>query len=83
MVVGLVRSPLSFFNTTSSSQLTNRFSNDLGILDLQVSNCFIPIFERLILWVVMMANIIQIDLIYIAPLAVCLISFALLFNYFK
>ena len=83
MVLGLVRSPLSFFDTTSSSQLTNKFSNDLGILDLQVSECFVPIFERLILWFVMMANIIEIDLIYIAPLGVCLISFVLLFNYFK
>ena len=36
MVMGIVRSPLSFFDKTSSSQLTNKFSNDLGILDIQI-----------------------------------------------
>ena len=37
MVMGIVRSPLSYFDVTPSGQITNKFSNDLGILDNEVA----------------------------------------------
>ena len=37
MVMGVVRSPLSYFDVTPSGQITNKFSNDLGILDNEVA----------------------------------------------
>ena len=33
MVESLVRSPLAYFDTTPSGQVTNRFSSDLAVLD--------------------------------------------------
>ena len=39
MIHGLMRSPASFFDTTSSGQLHSAFSNDLGIMD----NVLIPV----------------------------------------
>jgi len=33
MINGIVRSPCDFFDSTPSGRLTNKFSNDLGILD--------------------------------------------------
>ena len=43
MLIGLIRSPLSYFDITPSGQLTNRFSNDLGALDIHVSGCFVEL----------------------------------------
>lgn len=33
MINAIVRSPGSFFDTTPSGILTNKFSNDLGVID--------------------------------------------------
>ena len=33
MIHGLVRSPSGYFDVTSSGQLNNRFSNDIGVMD--------------------------------------------------
>ena len=37
MIHGLVRSPCWYFDITPSGRLTNRFSNDLGIMDNMVA----------------------------------------------
>ena len=37
MVMGMVRSPLSYFDVTPSGQITNKFSNDLGVMDGQLA----------------------------------------------
>lgn len=59
MILGVVRSPLTYFDITPSGELTNRFSNDLGILDNQIAGTFVDIVYRLTLWIVMVGNIIE------------------------
>ena len=38
MLLGIVRSPVNLFDITPSGQLTNKFSNDLGIMDNQIAD---------------------------------------------
>ena len=83
MLLGIVRSPGSFFDYTPSGQLTNKFSNDLGIMDNQIADCFIHIIEKSMLWAVMIGSLISIELIYVFPLGICLLYFFLTFWYCK
>jgi ATP-binding cassette subfamily C (CFTR/MRP) protein 1 len=41
MIHGLVRCPSSYFDTTPTGRLVNKFSNDLGILDNTLSFVFV------------------------------------------
>ena len=83
MVMGLVRCPLSFYDITPSSHLTNKFSNDLGILDNSIASCYTNIIDRLILWIVMLGSIVQMDIIYMIPAFACIIFFVFFFNFCK
>ena len=75
MIMGIVRSPFSYFDVTPSGHLTNNFSNDLGILDNAVAENFTQIIERTILWVVMSASIMKLNSIYLVSVACCLAFF--------
>lgn len=75
MVMGIVRSPLSFFDMVSSGQITNKFSNDLGILDREIGQNSIFILDRATMWIIAFGTIIHLDLIYIIPALICLVFF--------
>lgn len=77
MVMGIVRSPLSFFDVVSSGQITNKFSNDLGILDTELGQNLIFILDRSTMWVIAFGTIIHLDVIYMIPAIVCLVFFIL------
>ena len=83
MVMGVVRSPLTYFDITPSGQITNKFSNDLGILDNDVAANFFLVFERGILWVIMLGSLLALDLMYFGPAIACFLFFILFFNYAK
>ena len=83
MVMGILLSPFSYFDVTPSGQLANNFSNDLGILDNEVAENFTLVIERSILWVVMIASIIQLDLVYIFSAASCLAFLIFIYWYCK
>ena len=83
MIKGLVRSPSSYFDVTPTGRLTNKFSNDLGILDTLLGFIAIDVLEGPIFIVASMVNIFIIDLFFMIPgmiNLVCLIVFFLLCN---
>jgi hypothetical protein len=45
MIHGLVRSPSSYFDTTPTGRLNNKFSNDLGIMDSSLQFVLIDAIE--------------------------------------
>ena len=67
MLMGVLRSPFSYFDVTPSGQLASNFSNDLGILDNNIVDNFLLGIDRAILWVVMSAGIMRMNLIYLWP----------------
>ena len=83
MVMGVVRSPLTYFDITPSGQITNKFSNDLGILDNDVAANFFLVFERGILWIIMLGSLLALDLMYAGPAIACFLFFIFFFNYAK
>ena len=60
MVESLVRSPLAYFDTTPSGQVTNRFSSDLALLDNGILYSLIGLMGKSMAWLVMLGNAIQI-----------------------
>ena len=83
MVDGLVRSPCSFFDLTPTGQLTNKFSNDLGILDNTLPFTFIDTLEGPIIAIVMLMNIFSIDLLFLIPGCISVVFFILYFLFCK
>lgn len=67
MIEGLVRSPSSYFDVTPTGRLTNKFSNDLGILDSTLGFTVIDAVEGPIIALVMMINIFIIDIYFLIP----------------
>ena len=83
MVMGIVRSPLGYFDMTPSGQITNKFSNDLGILDNLLALTLIFVLEKMMIWIVMLGSSFSMNLIYMIPAAGCLAFFIAFFNYSK
>jgi ABC-type multidrug transport system fused ATPase/permease subunit len=81
MINGIVRSPGSFFDTTPSGMLINKFSNDLGILDNSLSMALVEMVEGPALSLVALVNICQIDLYFIPPAVVVVICIFLFVRY--
>jgi len=81
MINGIVRSPASFFDTTPSGMIINKFSNDLGILDNSLSSSMTDMFEGPALSLVALVNICQIDIFFIPPTVVIIICIFLFFSY--
>ena len=67
MIQGLVRSPSFFFDITPTGQLTNKFSNDLGILDNTLGFSFVDLIEGPIVCTILLVNVFSIDLFFIIP----------------
>lgn len=81
MITGIVRSPGSFFDTTPSGMLINKFSNDLSILDNSLATTIVDMFEGPALTIVAIVNICQINLFFIPPAVVIIILVLLFFRY--
>ena len=81
MINGIVRSPASFFDTTPSGMIINKFSNDLSILDNSLSSSMTDMFEGPALSLVALVNICQIDIFFIPPTVAIIICIFLFFSY--
>ena len=81
MINAIVRSPGSFFDITPSGLLTNKFSNDLGIIDNILILAMIDGLEGPISLLSAIVNICQIDLFILIPASVVLLLALALFFY--
>ena len=81
MIHGLMRSPCSYFDVTPAGRLTNKFSNDLGILDTLMGWTALDALEGIIYVVASMLNIFLIDSFFMIPGLINLLAlgFLLLF----
>lgn len=79
MIHGLVRCPSSYFDTTPTGRLINKFSNDLGILDNTLAFVMMDTVEGPIIGIIMVVNIFEINLLFIPP---GLINIAFIIFYF-
>lgn len=78
MIHSLVRCPSSYFDVTPTGKLLNNFSNDLGILDDTLAIVSLDVIEGPISGIIMLANIFQINPLFIPPGSIsvaCLIFF--------
>ena len=83
MIHGVVRSPSSFFDQTPTGELTNKFSNDLGILDNNFVFCFLDVIEGIILCLIIFGNAFAIDLFFLIPGSLCLVGMIWFFWFCK
>lgn len=81
MINAIVRSPGSFFDVTPSGLLTNKFSNDLGIIDNVLIMAMIDGFEGPLVLLSAIVNICQIDVFILIPATIVLILALALFFY--
>ena len=81
MINGIVRSPASFFDTTPSGMIINKFSNDLGILDNTLSTFMGDLFRGPALSLVALVNVCILDVFFIPPTIVIVICVFLFFAY--
>lgn len=81
MVDSILRSPSSFFDDTKPGILINKFSNDLGIVDRNISLDF-NVFLTLISYIIVaIANICHVNLINIIP-SILFIGICVYFYYY-
>lgn len=83
MLFGMLRSPTSYFDTTPTGRLINKFSNDMGILDTVLAFTMIDTIEGPILSVVLLVNVFQIVPIFIIPGVANLVILLLWFFFCK
>jgi ABC-type multidrug transport system fused ATPase/permease subunit len=81
MINAIVRSPAKFFDSTPSGVLTNKFSNDLGIIDNSLIVALFDAVEGPIAILVAIFNICQIDYYLIAPAVIITIFSVFFFIY--
>lgn len=83
MIYGLIRSSSTYFDITPTGQLTNKFSNDMGILDNNMPLTLIETIEGPIVALVLFANVFAIDLFFLIPGVINLIVVVVYFLYCK
>jgi ABC-type multidrug transport system fused ATPase/permease subunit len=81
MLNSVLRSPASYFDSTPSGVLINKFSNDLGLLDKSLPEAFFFNFEAPCSVIVALINICQIYP-YFIPAAVVIIVVSVLFFFY-
>lgn len=83
MVEGIVRSPVSFFDSISSGTLINKFSNDLGVIDHSLFYSFVYSLEGITIFLVAAVNLCQINSLMIVPTLFVVIGAIWLFAYVR
>jgi ATP-binding cassette subfamily C (CFTR/MRP) protein 4 len=83
MIFGLLRSPSSYFDTTPTGRLINRFSNDMSIIDNLLAFTLIDTLEGPILLLVLLVNVFQILPVFIVPGVANLVFLGFWFFYCK
>jgi ATP-binding cassette subfamily C (CFTR/MRP) protein 4 len=81
MLNSILRSPSSFFDSTPSGVLINKFSNDLGLLDKALAEAFFYNFEAPCSVIITLVNICQIYPLFI-PAAVGIMLISVLFFFY-
>ena len=81
MIKGLIRCPSSYFDVTPTGQLTNKFSNDLGMLDTGLGFVALDSLEGPIISLVMMGNIFAINPFFIIPGVINIVFLLLFFTF--
>jgi ATP-binding cassette subfamily C (CFTR/MRP) protein 4 len=81
MINGIVRSPASFFDSTPSGVLTNKFSNDLGVIDNSLIVGLIDGIDGPIAIISAIINMCLIDVYLIAPTIIIAIIAIIFFIY--
>jgi len=81
MIEAIVRSPGSFFDSTPSGMLTNKFSNDLGIIDNGLISAMVDSFEGPVAIISAIINICQIDVYILIPSALVMLFAVAFFVY--
>ena len=67
MIHGLVRSPSSYFDITPTGRLSNKFSNDLGIMDGMLAFILNDSIEGPIFCFILLLNVFSINLYFLIP----------------
>lgn len=83
MILGLIRSPSRFFDTTPTGRLINRFSNDMSIMDSILAFTLIDTLEGPILSLILLVNVFQILPYFIIAGVANVIFLAIWFMYCK
>lgn len=83
MVHGLVRSPCSYFDITPTGRLTNKFSNDLGLMDNMMSFALTDGIEGPIVSLISISYIFSINLYFLLPGLINIIFVVYFFIYCK
>jgi len=74
MIKAVMHSPTSFFDSTPSGILINKFSNDLGVIDSSLITVMYEFFEGPIAFLVIIINICQINVFLIPACILFLVS---------
>lgn len=67
MMGSLLRSPSSYFDVTSTGQLNNNFSNDLGIMDNTLAFILTDAVEGPLICIILLVNVFSINLFFLIP----------------
>ena len=67
MMGSLLRSPSSYFDVTSTGQLNNNFSNDLGIMDNTLAFILTDAVEGPLTCLILLVNVFSINLYFLIP----------------
>ena len=83
MIYALIRTPSHYFDLTPTGQITNKFSNDLGILDNLIAFVLIDVVEGPTISIVMFINIVTIDTFFLIPGSINIIFLIIFFLFCK
>lgn len=83
MIHGIVRSPCSYFDITPTGRLTNKFSNDLGLMDGMMIFALTDAIEGPIVSIISICYIFSINLYFIGPGLINIIFVISFFIYCK
>jgi ABC-type multidrug transport system fused ATPase/permease subunit len=83
MIYNLVRSPSSYFDTTSTGNLSSKFSNDFSIMDNTLSVSLIDSIEGPIMVLILVANVISINKFFLIPGVINIILLIIFFLSYK
>lgn len=67
MIMGIMRSPSSYFDITSSGQLHSKISNDLGVIDNLFQYVFSDSVEGPIISLIFIINVVFINIYFVIP----------------